>query len=675
MKLSLNWLKDYIDPKLTVEDLSNRLVMAGWEVEAVETVGKDTVFELEITPNRPDCLNVLGLAREVGAITAKKIKSPKIKSYKETANKVSISIEDKKDCSRYIGTLIKNVTIGDSPQHIQERLNSLGIRPISNAVDVTNFVLMETGQPLHVFDYDKIDGGKVIIRRAKEGEKIVTIDGVERKLDPTILVIADASRPIAIAGIMGGKATEVTLSTKNILLESAHFDMTIIRRASRKLGLRSDSSYRFERNVNWQGVLNGANRATDLLVDLTKGRVFSRRDVRYETKTSTKTIQISPERVEERLGLKVSLVKIRSILTSLDFIVISKAKALTVIPPSFRGDVKETVDLIEEVARMMGFDHMPTSLPQIKAQNLTVDPRPAHVKRILRQILMASGINEIVTLSMTNAKDLKKCIQDTLEPVRVSNPLTIDQEFMRPSLLPSFMQVVAGNFNRGQRNLRLFEIAKKYLPQGERITLAVLLTGSRYHDWRLSRKDQVEYSDINGLLENAFSSLRINVASQKGKQRLFLDESTQSTLKIKDKEIGFTGKLSKEILNNWDMKQIDIYYAEIDLEEILREKENRPYFKPLIDYPIVARDISIAVKKEVSWKVIEALCRIKGGAVLFDVQFIEQYQGDKIQQGYKGLVFSCLYQSNTRTLREEEVATTHQSILQSITSTLGAVLR
>ena len=426
MKLSLNWLKDYIDPKLSTDILIHRLVMAGWEVEAIESVSRDTVLELEITPNRPDCLNVLGLAREIGAITNKKVSYPKIKTYKPIKDKVSITLEDKKDCSRYIGTLIKGVEIADSSKDIQERINAVGIKPISNAVDITNFVLMEGGQPLHVFDYDKLVGGKIIVRRAKQGEKIITIDGVERTLDSSILVIADARKPVAIAGIMGGKDTEVTLSTKNILLESAHFDMTLVRRASRKLGLRSDSSYRFERNVDYNGVLTGANRATDLLLELTKGQLAARSDVASGVKVSSKPIAVSEEHIESLLGTKVPVARANRILTSLDFKVTAKGKALFVTAPCFRGDIKQSVDLIEEISRVIGFDNIPVSLPQVKAKNMIVNARPSQIKKTIRRALMAAGLDEAVTVSMTNTKAMTKSGLGEYTSVRVSNPLSQD---------------------------------------------------------------------------------------------------------------------------------------------------------------------------------------------------------------------------------------------------------
>ena len=674
MRLSINWLKDYIDPKLSNDELIHRLVMAGWEVETVETVGKDIVFELEITPNRPDCLNTLGLAREIGAITAKKVKYPKVKSYKPSAKKLAVSIEDKKDCSRYVATLINDVAVKNSPQEISERLASMGINSISNAVDITNFVLMELGQPLHVFDYDKIIGGKVMVRRAKDGEKIITIDGVERTLDPSILVIADAERPVAIAGIMGGKATEVTAATKNILLESAHFNMTIVRRASRKLGLRSDSSYRFERNVAYDGVLTGADRATDLLVDLAQGKVAARADISSAAKKTVKAITVSEAQIEARLGEQVPVAKAKKILSSLDFKVTAKGKTLSVKAPAFRGDIKETVDLIEEVARIIGFDHMPVSLPQIKAKNLVVNPRPSFVKKTTRQAMIGNGFDEIVTLSMINTKDLHKCQQQNLTQVRVFNPLTSDQELMRPSLLPSVMQVLVGNFNHGQKSLRLFEIAPIYQPDGEKLTVGILLTGARYQDWRLSRREQVEFADLKGALENMARSLGVRLSFEATSQT-FLDESCQSAVMLNGRIIGNAGRLNKNVLQQWDIKHQDVYYAQINLEEIIALPPATIRFESLAEFPPVTRDVSLAVKKDVSYGAIQQICQQNSSDILRDIQFIEQYVGDKIASDQKALVFSLVYQSKTRTLREEEVSTAHQRIVDALIQQLGATRR
>ena len=673
MKLSLNWLKDYIDPKLSRTKLVERLTMAGLEVEAIESVGKDTVLEIEVTPNRPDCLSILGLALEIGAITGRTVKNPKIKNFKTTSLKKLIHIENKKECCRYIATLIRDAHISDAPREIKERLASMGIQAINNAVDITNFVMMETGQPLHAFDYDKLAGGEIMVRRAKAGESIVTLDGVERKLDPCILVIADAKKPVAIAGIMGGKDTQITLDTKNILLESAHFDMGTIRRASRSLGLRSDSSYRFERNVNFEGVLTGANRATDLLLSLIGGHYSGRGEVSSKVRNAAAKIKIKITDIESLLGLEITPVKIKTWLGRLGFKVTAQAGILTVVPPVNRADIGQDVDVIEEIARMIGFDHLPSKLPMIKTANIPVDKRPREIKDHIRRVLTA-GMEEIITLSMINAKALVKSNMAGIPAVRIFNPLNQDQELMRPAMLPSFLQVVVTNINRGQKDLRFFEIGKIYSKNKEQETLGLLLTGRRAHDWRSSKKEGVEFSDLKGALERIFQTAGIDVVYEGANTPVF-DPACAAAIIVGGKQIGVLGRIERKVLNNWDIKPLDVYFAELHLDEILSLPGKPLKYQPISEFPAIVRDVSLAVKKDVPYGKIEEICRKQGGDILKSVHFIEQYLGDKIPSGTKGLVFSCQYQSNTRTLREDEVSAVHERILQALTRDLAAIRR
>ena len=674
MKLSLNWLKDYIDLMLSPEELIERLTMAGLEVEGVDYIGKDIVLEIEITPNRPDCLNILGLAREIGAITGKAVKVPKIKTIKTSSIKELVRIEDKKDCSRYIGTLIRDVQIIDTSPSIQQRLISLGINTINNAVDITNFVLMEMGQPLHAFDFDKLAGGKVMVRRAKAGESIVTLDGVERKLDSSIVVIADAQKPVAIAGIMGGKDTQITAGTKNILLESAHFDMGAIRRACRSLGLRSDSSYRFERNVNFDGVLLGADRATDLLLQLTGGQLSGRCEISAKAKNVNAKVKVNLSDIESLLGIAVTPVKVKAWLSRLGFKVTAKAGVLTVIPPSHRADISQDVDVIEEIARMIGFDHLPSKMPVIKAINIPVNKRPREIKDAIRRVLIAGGVDEIITHTMIKAQSLVKSNLSDIPAVRIFNPLTQDQELMRPAILPSLLQVAVTNINRGQKDLRFFELGKVYTKDSEKEVMGLLMTGRRAQDWRFSKKDMVDFFDMKGLLERIFQSVGVDVVYDEAKMSVF-DPTAGAAIIMDGKLTGVFGKLSKEVLNNWDIKNQDVYYARIHLDEILSKPNKFLKYQPISGFPAIVRDVSLAVKKDIPYKKIEAICLQHGGEILRSVQFIEQYLGDKIQAGYKGLVFSCQYQSNIRTLREDEVTAVHESILQALIHDLGAIRR
>ena len=674
MKLSLNWLKDYIDPRLSTDELVERLTMAGLEVEAIESVGGDTILEIEVTPNRPDCLNMLGLAREIGAITGKAVKNPKVKNPKTTFLKNLIHIEDKKDCSRYIGTLLRNVQIKDAPWEMKQRLASLGINAINNAVDITNFVLMETGQPLHAFDYDKLNGGEIRVRRARAGESIVTLDGVERKLDASILVIADVDKPVAIAGIMGGRDTQITAVTKNILLESAHFEMGIIRRAARSLGLRSDSSYRFERNVNFEGVLTGANRATDLLLQLTGGDLFGRDEICLKAKRPAVKIKVGILDIESILGIKVTPLKVKAWLKKLGFKATSKTGVLVVTPPNNRGDIAQAVDVIEEIARMIGFDRLPSQLPKINTNNIAVNKRPRSIKDMIRRILTAGGMDEIITHNMINTKALVKSNLADIPAVRIFNPLNQDQELMRPAILPSLLQVAVTNINRGQKDLCFFEIGKVYSKDKEKEVLGLLLTGRRAYDWRASKKETVDILDLKGLLERIFQTAGIEAVYETAEMSVF-DPAGGAAIVIDGKLLGVFGRISKNVLNNWDIKNQDVYYARLHLDEILSRPDRAVKYQPISEFPAIVRDVSLAVKKEITYKSIEDICRKQGGDILRSVQFIEQYLGDKIQSGYKGLVFSCQYQSNTRTLREDEVSAVHERVLQALVNDLAAIRR
>jgi len=674
MKLSLNWLKDYIDPKLSTQALVERLTMAGLEAEAVASSAGDTVLEIEVTPNRPDCLSILGLAREIGAITQRKVTLPKIKAHKTASLKHLIHIENKKDCSRYIGTLMRDAHIKEAPAEMKQRLAALGIPAIYNAVDITNFVLMETGQPLHAFDYDKLTGGKIVVRRAKAGESLVTIDGVERKLDASILVIADAQKPVAIAGIMGGEATQITKDTKNILLESAHFDMGLIRRASRALGLRSDSSYRFERGVDFEGVLTGANRATDLLLSATGGQLSGRGEVSSKAQRVAAKVKVKISDIESLLGVAVTPSQVKMWLSGLGFSVTAASQILTVKAPRHRADIQQDVDVIEEIARMIGFDRLPLQLPVIKSVNIPVDKGPREVKKQIRRILTAAGCDEIITHAMVSAKDLRKCAIDERTALRIFNPLSQDQELMRPSMLASLLQAALTNIHRGHKDLRFFEIGKCYFPDGEKETLAILLTGRRYQDWRANRKDPVEIFDLKGALEGIFQNTGISAVYESSPLETF-DAACSAAICVKGQSRGVLGKIARKILNNWDIKTQDVYFAQIHLDELIPAANPPKKYQLISEFPAIVRDVSLAVKKEIPYKKIEEVCLRHGEDLLKSVQFMEQYLGDKIPSGYKGLVFSCQYQSPVKTLREEAVSALHERMVQALIHELGAIRR
>jgi phenylalanyl-tRNA synthetase beta chain len=676
MKISLQWLNDYVDHKLKADDLAHRLTMAGLEVEHVEDFGHTKVFEIEVTPNRPDCLNIVGLAREVSALTQATLKRPDIKAYKPTKEKVSVTINDRDDCGRYIATVISGVRVEESPKWLKERIEALGMRPINNVVDITNFCLMELGQPLHAFDYDKLAGKKIIVRRGKNGESIKTLDGQTRKVDDNVLVIADEKRPVAIAGIMGGEDTSVTSGTKNILLESAHFSLGLVRRSTRSLGLTSDSAYRFERGVDWDTIATGANRAVDLVLKLAGGAVELRTDVTtHKPKTQRVAITVSQKDIEGLLGAKLPLARCKTILTKLEFDVKAGAKdTLRVTPPQFRGDISQTVDIIEEVARIVGYDNLPMTQPLIKAVNIMPDQSRRNKKKTIYERLIAQGYNEIITISMTNQRNLDKSALKIPNPLKITNPLSGDQEFMRPSLLPSFLSVVTANVNHGEKNLRFFEFGRLYSAGSERETLGILLAGQRHEDWR-GKKEPADFYDLKGAVESALEPLDLKNISFSAGQEPGFDADQCAVLKLDGKTAGTIGRVSGQALRAWDIKVQNVFFAQLDIEALAALPKPAPWFSAAIDYPAVVRDISLAVKQEVTYDAVQEICVSLGGQNLKTVRFVEEYVGDKIQPGYRGIVFSLVYQSAKGTLKESEVNQIHDRICQALVEKLGATRR
>ncbi len=676
MKISLNWIKEYVEIPKKSEILAHKLTLSGQEVEKIEDVEGDTVFELEVTPNRPDCLNFIGLAREISAILNKTLRQPKIKKVKFSNNKCDILIQDKKDCHRYIGAIIKDVCVKPVSQDIKKKIFSLGLRSVNNIVDITNFCLMETGQPMHAFDYDKLEGGKVIVRRAKKGEKIIAIDDVEYALDPSILVIADAKRPVAIAGIMGGKDTEVTKKTKNILLESAYFDPSLIRRASRKLALRSDSSYRFERGVDMDTVETGANRAIDLIQQSAGGTPFARKDAYFTKKKKVLTsIGIEKDKIDRVLGASFSVLQIKIILKKLEFNVLQGAKnKLKVIPPSFRQDIKSDVDIIEEIARIVGYDQLPLKLPEIKAQNVPVS-KTWIFKQKLRNALTGQGLDEIIGYTMIGTKALDRAKIDCEKPVCNSNPLTEDQQIMRPSALPSLLDVVSLNSKRGQKDLKVFELGKIYLPSGEKEILSIAMTGRACRDWRVTTKKKISFYDIKGVVEAVSRSFNVGELLMVSKENASFEKGQSARICFKDKIIGFLGKIDASILSEWEIKHQDVFFAQIETAVLYKESQRLLKYKSVSEYPCVVRDISLAVKKETLFQKIKETIVSLNEELLTKVDFVEQYLGEKLPPDHRGITVSLTYQSFKRTLTENEVEQIHDRICQKIISDLEAIKR
>ena len=680
MKLSYNWLKDYVDITLDPEKLAERLTMAGVNVSSMEKAGGDYIFELEITSNRPDCLNVIGLAREVAAILGKKIKIPKelegtnktISDKKDSA--INISIKNTDLCYRYTGRVIKNVEVGPSPEWLREKISAAGIRPVNNIVDVTNFVLFETGQPMHAFDLDKISGD-ISVRRAVKGERIITIDNVPRTCEDSTLVIADDKGPIAIAGVMGGIDTEVNSMTKNIILESAFFNPISIRRTSRTLGHSSESSYRFERRIDNSMVFKASERAAVLIEKLAGGRRGASYDIGKKTRYS-KTININTNEISALLGVSINKNSAEKILRTLGFSVKNKKESLTVTVPSFREDVKTSVDIAEELARIYGYDKIPVTIPRIVENSSIKDSLDILLDNI-KVILPRISLDEIITYSLIKKSDINNMGVDEKEIVFIANPLSIDQEIMRPVMLSGILKVLAHNLNRKAQRIALFETGKIYKKKNETYkeehVLSFVLSGIKEENWK-SGKREFSFFDLKGILEKLLEDLGIEACEFNSKGLSYFDKSISSSINFNGETIGIAGEVGKETLKNFDIEK-KVFYGELYLEKLYHLiKLNRRY-KHLNRYPSVVRDISVLADASLaSGRIIEIIKEI-GSRLVKDISLVDQYEGKQIPAGKKGLLYRIEYRSEDRTLEDSKVDVLHNTIKSTLSEKLNISFR
>ena len=683
MKTSYSWLKDYVDIKLSPEGLAEKLTMAGLEVTSLEKKAGDVIMEFEVTPNRPDCLSIIGIAREVAAITNKKLKIPKASVKATSKATAKVEIKDKDLCPRYTARIIEGVKVGPSPKWLVDKLEGMGIRPVNNVVDITNFCLFESAQPLHAFDYDKLTGKKIIVRRAKKNEKIVTIDGDERTLDTDTLVIADESNPVAVGGVMGSVNSEVTTSTTNILLESAYFDPISIRRTSRKLGLSSESSYRFERSVDMFGVRSTSDRAVSLILELCGGKAGSIKDAGKAT-IKSKEISLRLDRVNAILGNEISHSFIKKTLSLLGLGVEAGAKGkLKVIVPSFRQDLKTEEDLMEEIARIYGYDNFSSTIPPMVDQTRKqgFDFEACEEKRVIRDTikdtLISSGVNEIITYSLISralAEGVRGIDPSTI--VNIKNPLSLEQEIMRPSLIPGILGVISRNLNRRIKNQKLFELGKIYIKDGpnykEEERLIIALTGLASGFWLTKKKVDPFY--VKGIVETLMEKLGITGLSIDIEKAFLRQANRDAAVKIGAEQIGFLEGVSKDLLAKFSIKT-DVVICEIEIPKVIKAAKLKKRFSEIAKYPSATRDLSIVVDESILRERVERAIKDSGGELVKKVELSSQYRGEQIPTGKKGLHYAIEYHGKDRTLTDREVNKLHSKIRDTLTTQLGAQLR
>lgn len=655
--------------------------------EALEL--EDIVFDIGITPNRADCMSVLGIAREIAALTGAPLRPPDT-SVEETGedirNLAAVEVQDLEGCPRYVARLIKDVKIGPSPFRMKWRLRCVGQPVINNVVDVTNYIMCEMGQPQHAFDLDLLEGHRIVVKRAEEGEVFITLDGKERFLTSSDLMICDARKSVGLAGVMGGINTEIRDITKNVLLESAHFDPRMIRRTSKRLGLSTEAAKRFERGVDPNGALKAANRAMKLMRELAGGSVARGVIDVYPRKIEEKMVKFRPARASMLLGVEIPVQRQKRILELLGMRVISEKKDhFDVRVPTFRMDLTREVDLIEEVGRVEGYHKIPALLPKT-CMNLRRSRPEQKLQRDVREYLTAHGFSEVITYSYISPSWLEVLFPDEkderLKAVRLRNPLSEDQSILRTTLIPGLLSVFRYNINHGFHDLRFFEIGRIFidspcgeLPQ-EKVMLAGITTGRRCPVCWDGRNDEIDFFDIKGITEGLLKKIRIGESPAFTTEILqpFMTPGEQCEVIIGGERAGYIGRLSPAVLDAFEISKKAIIF-EFDLDILAKHAYSTKIYTPFIRLPATYRDISLVVDRDVTAEMVMKSVKEFSTGLIKDVRVFDVYTGDQIPRGKVSMAFRIKYQAEDRSLQDDEVNRVHSALLKLLEEKLKAVIR
>ncbi|PTM58151.1 phenylalanine--tRNA ligase subunit beta [Desmospora activa] len=644
----------------------------------------DHVLELDLTPNRSDCLSMIGVAYEVAAVLDRKLTLPEVpEAQARTEVDVEIVLETEEDCGLYGAQVLAGIQIGPSPQWLQNRLLAAGIRPINNVVDITNYVMLEWGQPLHAFDYDRLSGDEVVVRRARTGETITTLDGITRACDDETLLITDGDKPIGIAGVMGGENSEVGEGTTRILLESAWFSPTSVRRTARKLGLRSEASTRFEKGVDPTGIRTALKRAVQLLIELAGARPVSPITVEQLADIDDVVISLRHQRLNGMLGVKIEKAAVVDIFRRLDFPVKEEEGTYQVEVPSRRSDISIEVDLIEEVARLYGYDRIPKTLPwgQQSPGALTPEQR---LRRVVRQTLRHTGLFEVINYSLTSRQRLQELENRTEDarPIRLHLPMSDERKWLRTTLLPQLVETAEYNVHRGEERVALFELSRVFLTEEKKLTklpeerwmVAGLVTGAKTLPHWAGSAEPWDFFATKGLVEGLLQRLGVDGVQYRAAELAGYHPGRTAILQLGEKEIGVVGQLHPRIAEQHDLAET--YVFELELGPLLEAAINRNVrFSPLPKYPATTRDLALVVDKEIPARELTAAIHKSGGKWLERIQLFDVFTGEKIGEGKKSVAYSLHYRSEEQTLTDEEVNEVHHGIVRYLEIHFGAVLR
>lgn len=653
----------------------------------------DVMFELEITPNRPDCLSLIGVARDLRAETGNPLKLPDAglkESETDIGDLTAVTIDAPDLCRRYAGRVIQGVKVGESPAWLQQRLESVGIGVINNIVDATNFVLMEYGQPLHAFDYHKLTDVKhglascalrrIIVRRATDGEQLTTLDEIDRELTADMLVIADADKPVALAGIMGGYDSEITETTCDVLLESAYFNPSSIRATAKALGINTEASYRFERGADPGAVLAALDRAAQLIAELAGGTVCKGSVDVYPGQQPLTEIQLRPDRANFILGTEIETAEMEQILSRLGFDIQASGDAYQVTVPTFRSDITREIDLIEEIARVYGYDNIPTTLPKsdipVPAPNPKVD-----VCRRIKRFLLAAGMMEAINYSFCDPTCFEKIRLASDSPLRdalpLRNPLSPEMSVLRTTLVPGLLENTQHNRNHQINTIALFEVGNVFVGNGgqkepERVAGVLAgqvgdgVYGNPYHN--------PDFFDIKGLVEGMLDVCGITEYTLQKTDMPTFHPGRNAAVLLRETPVGTFGEVHPEVLENYDLPY-KAYLFEFDLEALVAAAVFAKRFEPISIYPKVARDLAIVVDKAILSDVPIELIYTVGGEWVESVRLFDVYEGEQVPEGKKSLAYTIVYHSATETLTDKAVNALHDRVVKHLHQELGAELR
>lgn len=695
MNISYNWLKELIEIELSPEETAKALTRVGLAVEGIHQHKDDFVLDIDLTSNRPDCLSHLGVARELLAGSGKAIGSVESSSddpadagaipFPALLAPEIVNILAPETCHRFTARIVRGVKVGPSPQWLVDRLEALGERSINNIADITNYVMLELGQPMHAFDLDKLTEGRIVVRMARQGESITTLDDVERKLDESMLVICDAEKPVAVAGVMGGSASGITDTTTNVLIEVAYFMRDSVRQTSRKLDLATEASYRFERGVDIDNLVRASDRAVELIRELAGGDVADIVDI-FPTRLPAKEVEsrdISAA-VKRLTGLSVSNDECSHILSSLGIDAVSSSALSTIYrSPSWRHDIAIEEDLVEEIARHFGYENIADELPP--AYGAGEYQGNEEQKKHVRNSLAALGCIEAIGYSFIDAANdgLFETVPGLVTPsidepyVTLRDSVIEGAVRMRASLLPGLLGAAKLNFNHQNRDITLFELGKAFAAESsagslprERELFGLVMTGSDVGEGRLMPSRELDFFDVKGAVELVLNAVGISNAAFIPTDARHLRRGQAAAVIVGGNEVGSFGRINEEIAGNYKFRQ-PVYVAEIDLQAVLAQKTEPVRYEPLPKYPSVVRDVSLLVRRDQRFASIRSVVESLAIPICQGVGFVDSFQGKGLADNESSLTIRLEYRSDERTLTEAEVNETHASILAALESELG----